>query len=274
MLLGDRTVVITGAARGIGRACAVRAAEEGADVVLLDIAGDLPEIPYRLGSAGQLEHTAELCRKNGASVLAAAADVRSQRAVAAVIATAVDRFGRIDALINNAGVGAPAGKAAHEFTEDEWRVVLDVNLSGPWRLTKAVAPVMVDQRGGSIVNVSSTAGLVGYRHFAGYVASKHGLVGLTKAAALDYAPHNIRVNALCPGPVRDDPTVDGQMTAVVADALGISYEEQEAVYLESVAMDSLVDPADVAGAAVWLAGDDSRSVTGTVITVDAGFSAR
>lgn len=274
MRLRDKTVVITGAARGIGRACAVRAAAEGADLVLLDIAGDVPEIPYPLGSADQLAHTAELCRENGAAVLVAEADVRSLPAVEPVIAAAVDRFGRLDALINNAGVGAPSGKAAHDFTEEEWRVVLDVNLSGPWRLTKAVAPVMVAQRAGSIVNVSSTAGLVGYRHFAGYVASKHGVVGLTKAAALDYAPLNIRVNALCPGPVRDDPAVDGQMTAVVADALGISYEEQEAVYLESVATDALVDPADVASAAIWLAGDDSRNVTGTVLTVDAGFSAR
>jgi len=274
MRLHDKTVVITGAARGIGRACAVRAAEEGADLVLLDIAGDLAEIPYPLGSAEQLARTADLCRKNGASVLVAAADVRSLPAVRMAITAAVDRFGRIDALINNAGIGAPSGKAAHDFTEAEWQVLLDVNLSGPWRLIKAVAPVMVAQRAGSIVNVSSTAGLVGYRHFAGYVASKHGLVGLTKAAALDYAPVHVRVNALCPGPVRDDPDVDGQMTAVVADALGISYEEQEAVYLESVATDSLVDPADVAGAAIWLAGDDSRKVTGTVVTVDAGFSAR
>ncbi|MEU3597308.1 SDR family oxidoreductase [Streptomyces sp. NPDC006798] len=274
MALREKTVVITGAARGIGRACAVRAAEEGADLVLVDISGDLPEIPYPLGSADQLERTARLCREHGASVLVAPADVRSAEAVASAITAAVDRFGRIDALINNAGVGAPSGRPAHEVTEEEWRVMLEVNLSGPWRLITAVAPVMLAQRAGSIVNVASTAGVVGYRHFAGYVASKHGLVGLSKAAALDYAPANIRVNALCPGPVRDDPAVDGQMTAVVADALGISYEEQEAVYLESVATDSLVDPADVAGAAVWLAGDDSRMVTGTVVTVDAGFTAR
>lgn len=274
MGLHEKTIVITGAARGIGRACAVRAAEEGADVVLIDIAGDLSEIPYALGSADQLEQTARLCRKNGASVLVATADVRSRAAVTSAITAAADRFGQIDVLINNAGVGAPSGKAAHDFSEEEWRAVLDVNLSGAWNLIAAVAPVMVAQRSGSIINVASTAGLVGYRHFAGYCASKHGLVGLTKAAALDYAPLNIRVNALCPGPVRDDPAVDGQMTSVVADALGISYEEQEAVYLESVATNSLVDPADVAGAAMWLAGDDSRSVTGTVVAVDAGFCAR
>ncbi|GHJ41524.1 3-ketoacyl-ACP reductase [Streptomyces sp. TS71-3] len=265
--------MITGAARGIGRACAVRAAEEGADVVLIDICGDLPAVPYPLASAEQLENTARLCRKNGASVLVETADVSSRSAVRSAVTAAVDRFGRIDVLINNAGIGAPSGRPAHEFTEEEWRVLLDVNLSGPWRMIAAVAPVMIAQRSGSIVNVASTAGLVGYRHFAGYVASKHGLVGLTRAAALDYAPMNVRVNALCPGPVRDDPAVDGQMAAVVAESLGISTEEQEAVDLASVAMSSLVDPADLAGAAIWLAGDDSRKVTGTVVAVDAGFSA-
>jgi NAD(P)-dependent dehydrogenase (short-subunit alcohol dehydrogenase family) len=274
MRLAGKTVVVTGAARGIGRACAVRAAEEGADVVLIDVDGHLPGVPYTLGSANQLETTADLCRKNGASVLVATADVRSLERLQEVAADVVDRFGQIDVVINNAGIGAPAGKAAHEFDEDEWTIVLDVNLSGPWRVIKAFAPTMVEQKSGSIINVSSTAGLVGYRHFAGYVASKHGLIGLTKTAALDYAPLGIRVNALCPGPVRDDPAMEGQMTAVVADALGITYEEQEAVYLESVPTNALVDPSDVAGAAVWLASDDSRRVTGTVITVDSGFAAR
>ncbi len=274
MRLPGKTVVVTGAARGIGRACAVRAAEEGADLVLVDVDGEAADVPYRLGNSAQLETTAELCRKNGASVLTRLADVRDLGRLQEVAADTLDRFGQVDALISNAGIGAPAGKAADGFTEAEWQVLLDVNLSGPWRAIKAFAPDMVRRGNGSIVNVASTAGLVGYRHFAGYVASKHGVVGLTKAAALDYAPSGVRVNALCPGPVRDDPEMEGQMTAVVADALGITYAEQEAVYLESVPTNVLVDPADVAGAAVWLAGDDSRRVTGTVITVDSGFAAK
>ncbi|CAL9320443.1 SDR family oxidoreductase [Streptomyces sp. SudanB182_2057] len=274
MRLRDSVVLITGAARGIGRACALRAAAEGADLVLVDVDGDLSDVPYSLGSPAQLEHTADLCRKEGASVLVAPADVRSAEAVEAAVALAADRFGTITGLINNAGIGAPSGKPAHEFTEREWQVMLDVNVSGEWRVLKAVVPLMLRDGGGSIVNVASTAGLVGYRHFAGYVASKHAVVGLTRSAALDYAPHGIRVNALCPGPVRDDPAMDGQMTAVVADALGIGYDEQEAVYLESVPTNVLVDPLDVADAAVWLVSGESRRVTGTVITVDSGFTAR
>lgn len=274
MKLKNQVVIVTGAARGIGRACAVRAAAEGADLVITDIGSDLADVPYHLGSSAQLEQTAALCREQGASVVAMLADVRSAAAAEQVAAAAVQRFGRIDVLINNAGIGAPAGKPVHDYTEAEWQVVLAVNLTGPWIMIKSVAALMIAQRSGSIINIASTAGLLGYKHFAAYVASKHGLIGLTKSAALDYAPMNIRVNALCPGPVHDDPAVDGHMTTVVASALGIPLEEQEAIDLGSVAMNSVVSPADVAGAAMWLAGSDSLRTTGSVVTVDAGFSAR
>lgn len=274
MRLADKLVLITGAARGIGRACALRAAEEGADLALLDDPGVLPGVPYRLGTAEQLERTAELARKHGVSVLTASVDVRSAARVDAAVAEVADRFGRIDVLVNNAGIGSPSGREAHAVTEEEWQVMLEVNLSGVWRVMRAVVPVMLAQGSGSIINVASTAGLTGYRYFAGYVAAKHGVIGLTKAAALDYAPFGVRVNALCPGPVRDDPEMDGQMTQVVADALGISLDEQEAVDRESVAMNEVVDPLEVADAMLWLAGDGSRKVTGTTVVVDAGFSAR
>ncbi|MDQ1294538.1 MAG: Mycofactocin-coupled family oxidoreductase [Actinomycetota bacterium] len=274
MSLRGRTVLLTGAARGIGRATAVRLATEGADLVLTDIGRDDPDVPYPLGRTDQLERTARSCREQGASVLTAGMDVRSQDAVDKVVTQALERFGRIDVAVSNAGIGAPAGKATHEFTSAEWSVVLDVNLSGPWRVLKAVAPVMLAQGAGSIINISSTAGLVGYRLFATYVASNHGLIGLTRSAALDYAPFGIRVNAVCPGPVGDDDALECRMTAVVAQALGLSYEEQEAVDLESVPTESLVQPADVAGAVAWLAGDDSRRVTGSVVTVDSGYTVR
>ncbi|WP_327303721.1 mycofactocin-coupled SDR family oxidoreductase [Streptomyces sp. NBC_01298] len=274
MRLSQKTVLITGAARGLGRACALRFAEEGADLALLDVAADIADVPYPLGTADQLEATARLCRERGASVLTARADVRQQKEIDAAVADALDRFGRIDVLVNNAGIASPSGKASHEITEDEWRVMLDVDLSGAWRMIKAVAPSMAKQRSGSIVNVSSTAGLVGYRYFAGYVAAKHGLIGLTKAAALDYAALQIRVNALCPGQVREEPALEGRMLSEVARSLGVAPEDQEAAFLESQPMNALVNPEDVSSAALWLASDDARQVTGSVVTVDGGFSTR
>ncbi|WP_330301229.1 mycofactocin-coupled SDR family oxidoreductase [Streptomyces sp. NBC_00503] len=272
--LTGKTAVVTGAARGLGRSCAVRFAAEGADLVLVDVAGDVAGVPYPLGSRSQLEHTAQLCRAYGVHVHTAAADVRDPDAVGAVADQALDRFGTIDVLLNNAGIAAPSGKAVHEIAEDEWELMVGTDLTGAWRMMKAVVPAMVEQRSGSVINVASTAGLVGYRHFAGYVAAKHGLIGLTKAAALDYAPFRVRVNALCPGSVRDDPLHEGRMLAEIARSLDVDVAEHEEIFVQSQPMNALIEPQDIAGAALWLAGDDSRQVTGTTLTVDGGFSAR
>ncbi|MET8546037.1 mycofactocin-coupled SDR family oxidoreductase [Kitasatospora sp. NPDC004799] len=274
MQLKGRTALITGAARGLGRACALRFAAEGADLLLVDIADDLPGVGYPMGSAAQLEHTADLCARHGVTVLPVPCDVRDLHRVTSVVAECLDRFGRLDVLVNGAGIAAPSGRPVHEISEDEWSLMLDVDLSGAWRMTKAVVPAMIEQRSGSIVNISSTAGLVGYRHFAGYVAAKHGLIGLTKAAALDYAPYRVRVNALCPGSVRDDPLVEGRMLSEIARSLDVRVDEHEEVFVQSQPMNTLIEPPDIAGAALWLAGDDSRQVTGSVLTVDGGFSAR
>ncbi|HET9896742.1 MAG TPA: SDR family oxidoreductase [Streptosporangiaceae bacterium] len=274
MRLSGKTAVVTGAARGLGRACAVAFARNGADVLLLDIARDLPGVPYPLGSASQLAHTASLCRDHGAAVQTAEADVRDLAAVRDAVGTAYARFGRIDILLNNAGITAPAGRLTHEITEDEWTLMLDVDLSGAWRMIKEVGTFMAESKAGSVINVSSTAGVVGYRHFAGYVAAKHGLVGLTKAAALDFAPLMIRVNALCPGSVADDPRTEGRMLTEITRALDLPSAGHEAVFTEDLPMPSMVEAGDVADAAVWLASDESCRVTGSVITVDGGFTAR
>ncbi|MFJ5801579.1 SDR family oxidoreductase [Streptomyces decoyicus] len=274
MRLAGKTVVVTGAGRGLGRMCAVRFAEEGADLVLLDTGGDIPGVPYPLADGSQLERTAQLCRQSGADTLTLRADVRDTDAVTAAVDAALRRFGRIDVLVNNAGIAAPSGRPVHEITDDEWQLMLDVDLSGAWRMIRAVAPAMLGQRGGSIINVASTAGLVGYRHFAAYVAAKHALVGLTKAAALDFAPLRVRVNAICPGSVRDASHVEGRMLSEIARCLDVGADEYEQAFVTAQPMNALVEPEDVAGAALWLAGDDSRQVTGSTVTVDGGFTAR
>lgn len=274
MRLTGKTVLVTGAARGLGRATALACAAEGADLVLLDLCGDLPQVPYPLGTRGQLEHTATLCRAAGSAVLAAPCDVRDLTSVEAAVALAEERFGRVDAVVNNAGIAAPSGKPAHDITEDEWALMIDVDLSGAWRMIRTVGRAMSARRSGSIVNISSTAGLVGYRHFAGYVAAKHGLIGLTKAAALDYAPTKVRVNAVCPGSVRDDSTAEGRMLAEIARALEVQVGEHEQTFTEAQPMNALIEPQDVAAAVVYLVSEESRQVTGSVLTVDGGFTAR
>ncbi|MBY8849236.1 SDR family oxidoreductase [Saccharothrix longispora] len=274
MRLSGKTVLITGAARGLGRASALACAAEGADLVLLDVAADLPGVPYPLGTPGQLAYTAQRCRDAGSAVLAHTADVRSAPDVQAAVDAALDRFGRLDVVVNNAGVAAPAGKPVHEIGEDEWSLMLDIDLNGAWRVIRAVGKHMTAARSGSIVNIASTAGLVGYRHFAGYVAAKHGVIGLTRAAALDFAPMKVRVNAVCPGSVRDDGDVEGRMLAEIARVLDVPVSEHEQAFVTAQPMNALVEPDDVAAAVVYLASDESRQVTGAVLAVDGGFSAR
>jgi NAD(P)-dependent dehydrogenase (short-subunit alcohol dehydrogenase family) len=185
-----------------------------------------------------------------------------------------DRFGPPHVLVNNAGIVAPSGRPVHETAEADRNLMVDNDLGGAWRTTKVFVPAMVERRSGTIINIASTAGLVGYRNFAGYVAAKHGLVGLTKASALDYASYGVRVNAVCPGNIRDEPAMDGRMLAEVARALDVPQAEHEELFTTEQPMNTLVEPADVAAAALWLACDASRNVTGTTLTVDAGYSAR
>jgi NAD(P)-dependent dehydrogenase (short-subunit alcohol dehydrogenase family) len=272
--LQEKVALVTGAARGIGRACAERFAHEGACLALLDVAADVEGVPYKLGTRSQLEHTAEICREIGSPVLAMAADVRDSRAVETTINQVLDRFGRIDVLVNSAGIVSPSGQSAHEISEAQWQLMIDVDLTGTWRMLKAAAPDMLRRRSGSIINVSSTAGTVGYRHFAAYVAAKHGVVGLTRAAAIDFAPLRVRVNALCPGSVRDTPEFEGQMLKEIARSLDVSLAEHERLFCESQPTNELLVPEDVAAASLWLASDDSRHVTGSVLTVDGGFTAK
>jgi NAD(P)-dependent dehydrogenase (short-subunit alcohol dehydrogenase family) len=272
MTLDNRVVIVSGAARGIGRATATRLARDGAVLALTDIAEQIPDIPYPLGTIEQLEHTVELCRAEGTEAIGIAADIRSMKSVESIITDTVERFGRIDGVVNNAGVVAPAGYLVHELAEQAWDVVLDINLSGTWRMMRCAAAVMSRQRHGSIVNIASTAGQVGYRGFAAYAASKHGVIGLTRTAALDLGPSGVRVNAVCPGSVRDDPALEGRMLEAIGDALSLSSAEHEAVLIQNQPDNSLVEAGNVAESVQWLLSDASRHITGASLTVDGGYT--
>lgn len=268
------TVFITGAARGVGRATALAFAREGANVLLSDICAPIEECPYPLGTAEQLEDSASKCRALGARVTTAVLDVRDQAQLAAAVERCHAELGGIDVLVNNAGLVGPAGAPAHQLQESEWTTMVDVDLNGPWRCAKAVLPDMLSRRSGAIVNVASTAGLVAFPFFSNYVAAKHGLIGLTRALALDYAPHSIRVNVVCPTSIRDEPELDSAMLAGVASMLDVDLEDYEALSLPHHPLGSLIGAGDVAAAIVWLCSAGAGRVTGAVIPVDAGFTTR
>jgi NAD(P)-dependent dehydrogenase (short-subunit alcohol dehydrogenase family) len=207
-------------------------------------------------------------------VLAAEADVRSTEQIADALSRCHAELGPVDVLVNNAGVVGPAGVAAHDLDESAWNTLIDIDLTGPWRCAKSVLPDLIEKRAGVIVNVSSTAGLVAFPHFANYVAAKHGLIGLTRALALDYAPYGIRVNAVAPTSIRDEPRLDSGMLRGVAEMLGVEGEDYEALSLPHHPLGSLVSADGVAAAIVWLASAEASHVTGAVIPVDAGFTTR
>jgi NAD(P)-dependent dehydrogenase (short-subunit alcohol dehydrogenase family) len=268
------TVFITGAARGIGRATALVFAGAGANVLATDICAQIEECPYPLGTRDQLEETARRCRSLGARVMVHEVDVRQQNQIDAAVQRCREELGAVDVLVNNAGLVGPAGIPAHQLDERAWATMIDVDLSGVWRCAKSVLPDMISRRAGSIVNVSSTAGMVAFPFFANYVAAKHGVIGLTRALALDYAPQGIRVNAVCPTSVQDDPELDSAMLKGVASMLGIGASDYEALSLPHHPLGSLVSAGDVAGTIAWLASPAAARVTGAVIPVDAGFTAR
>lgn len=267
-------VFITGAARGVGRATALAFARGGASVALADICAQIEECPYPLATREQLEETARRCRSLGSRVSTHVVDVRDQDQIDAALTACRAELGPVDVLVNNAGLVGPAGVPAHQLEECAWKTMIEVDLTGVWRCAKAAIPDMIARRRGSIINVSSTAGLVAFPFFSSYVAAKHGVIGLTKALALDYAPHSIRVNAVCPTSVKDEPELDSAMLAGVAGMLGVDAEDYEQLSLPHHPLGRLVSAGDVAGAIVWLASEAAAGLTGAAIPVDAGFTAR
>lgn len=268
--LAGKAAMVTGAARGQGRAIALALAEAGADVAICDVgAAAMPTVGYALG--GALDEVAREIEAHGVRALAMACDVRDPAAVEAFVAGALAAFGRIDILVNNAGI-LTGGMPAHELDEATWATMIDINLTGAWRMVRAVVPQMIAQgQGGRIVHVASVAGHVGTPGYAHYCASKHGLMGLTRAMAGELAPHKITVNALCPGLV--DTAMVSHATDEVAAAHGLTVEEAYELQLTPHLIKEKISSEQSAAAVMYLVSEAARVVTGSALMIDAGWSA-
>ncbi len=239
-----KIALVTGAARGIGRAIAEELAAEGADLILCDL------------KAEWLEETAAAVRERGRQVVCITADVSNGASVNAAVAEAVTARGRIDILVNNAGITKDGFMA--RMSEEDWDAVIAVNLKGTFLFTKAVGKVMMKQREGTMVNIASIIGLIGNAGQCNYAASKAGVIALTKSVAKELAGRNIRANAVAPG------FIETKMTEVLPD-------EVKKQMLAAIPMSRFGSPRDVARVVVFLAGPDSAYVTGQVVSISGGM---
>jgi SDR family mycofactocin-dependent oxidoreductase len=258
-----RVAFITGAAHGQGRATAVTLAGEGYDIVALDVARELEYPGYPMGSADELRSLPTELEPLGAACLTVVADVRDDAAVKGAVDTAIEEFGQIDVLFNNAGICGYG--YAHELTEAAWDAMIDINLKGAWIVARHVIPHMIEARHGVIVNNSSIAGLRGMGRLSHYAASKWGLTGLTKSWAIELAPHDIRVVSIHPTGV-DTPLNDG--LAMLEGLTTTEIAERSAGNLQPVPW---IEAQDVADAVAFLVSDKARYMTGTELVIDAGL---
>lgn len=269
--LEGKVAFVTGAARGQGRSHAVRLAEEGADIVAVDIASQIDTVPFPMATPGDLAETIAEVAGLGRRIVATEVDVRDYDALEAALDDGVARLGGLDIVAANAGIVSYG--TAEELTERAWRDVIDVNLTGVWHTVKAAIPHLRATGGGSIIITSSVAGLEGAPNLAHYVAAKHGVVGLMRALANELAPDMIRVNTVHPGSVDND-MVHNQETyrLLLPDHPGeISREEAAPVFQTVNALPiPWVESVDISNAVLFLASDEARYITGATLPVDAG----
>lgn len=246
----DKVIIVTGGSFGIGRATAIAFAQRGAKVVVADVIED------------KLSETIKQITASGSEGIFVQCDVSNNDEVSRMVDICIQTYGRVDYAFNNAGIeGLQA--TTHECTEENWDKTMRVNLKGIWLCMKAEISQMLKTGGGAIVNCASVAGLNGFPGLPAYVATKHGVVGLTKTAALEYCQKNIRVNAVCPGVIH---------TAMI-DRLTGKEKEVEKQFIQMEPIGRMGNPEEVAEAVVWLCSDASSFVTGTAIPVDGGFVA-
>ncbi|MDD7939440.1 mycofactocin-coupled SDR family oxidoreductase [Actinomycetospora lutea] len=267
-----RVALITGAARGQGRSHAWRLAEQGADVIAIDVCAPDEGVAYPMASPDDLAGTAAGIRERGGRVSAHVADVRDASALGDAVAAGIDELGGVDIVLANAGIGmaSPHVSAARAFRDQ-----LDVNTVGVWNTVQAAAPTMIAQgRGGAVVVTSSSMGLTGRGgdgsgQLDGYIASKHALVGLVRGWAHWLAPHGIRVNSVHPSGVATTMVLNDAVAALFTDP-----PDGEVPDVGNLLPVGLLDAADVTAAVEWLVSDGARYVTGVALPVDAGFTAR
>jgi (+)-trans-carveol dehydrogenase len=274
--LEGKVAFITGAARAQGRSHAVRLAEDGADIVAVDVCADVETVPYPLGTADELAETAKLVEAAGRRCATATADIRSLEQLGAAVDLAKETFGQIDILVSNAGIWS-GSTDSWSLDEETWQTMIDINLTGQWKTAKAVIPTMIEGgTGGAITITSSTIGLKATTGNVHYTSAKHGVIGLVRTLAHELAPHNIRVNAVCPTTVNSPMiTNDALYSLFRPDLESPSLADAEPGLNDLNLLDvTMMEPAEVSAAISWLVSDDARYVTGIALPIDAGSTAR
>ncbi len=268
-----KVAFITGAARGQGRSHAVRLAQEGADIIAVDICGPISASSRIAPSTpDDLAQTVDLVKGIGRRIVAEQVDVRDFDALAATVDNGVEQFGRLDIVCANAGIGN-GGRVLAKTTEIDWQEMMDVNLSGVWKTVKAAVPhIIAGGRGGSIILTSSVGGLKAYAHTGNYNSAKHGVVGLMRSFAVELGQHFIRVNSVHPTNVNTPLFVnDGTKKLFRPDLADPSLDDiAVAAQLMHVMPIGWVEPEDISNAVLFLASDESRYITGVPLTIDAG----
>lgn len=266
-----KVAVITGAARGQGRSHALRLAEEGADIIAIDVCADIETIPYKGATPEDLQETVDLIEKVGRRVSSHQVDVRDGDALAAAISDGVTEFGRLDIVSANAGV---MGYGPADNTSDEvWDVSYEINLKGVYHTIKAAVPhIIAGGEGGSVVITSSSAALLGFGNLSHYAAAKAGLIGMARTMANEFAQHSIRFNTICPTAVRTDMiTNDATYKVFRSDLENPTMEDcMDGFNGMNLLPVAFIDPIDVSNAVLFLASDEARYINGIVMPVDAG----
>ncbi len=269
--VSGKVALITGAARGQGRAEAIRLAEEGADIVAIDICSQVSTAPYDLATPDDLATTVKMVEEQDRRILSHQVDVRDAGGLQTAVDQAIAEFGGIDIVVANAGI-ADSG-AVWELTEEQWQNMLDINLTGVWKTVKAAIPSMIERKkGGSIILTSSIAGLIPFANLAHYTAAKHGVVGLMRVLAVELAPYNIRANSVHPTLVNTDMVNNPAVYKLFLPHLdNPTPEEAKDAYIHFNAMkQSWAEPEDIANLVLFLASDESRCITGTTQVIDLG----